>query len=203
MTDHDGARRSRRAFAWLRSAPLLELGLIVVGALLALALEDWQEARERTERDRVMLTMVSAELSANAERLSEDSRYHNAMLAPIMQSVRRMRQEGLFGLPEGWQGVRPIILTSAAYELALQNGTLARVPAKAALQLAEAYEQLDALERSRANVQLVTLQTDFQDGPRYLRLQAEGVRVERDGAASLAPVLENAVTVLDDAIDAL
>ena len=172
-----------------RAGVFFEFGLIIVGALLALALDDWRENAERAERDRVVLELVSTEMAANRSLLETGSTYHEDMMGPITESAARMVSDNVFSVPEGWTGVQPILLTRSAFDLAVNSGVLARMPADASLALSQVYEAMDDAERRRNNIQLVTLQTDFTDGVRYLRLQQEGVRSELEATRDLVPLL--------------
>ena len=150
---------------------LLEFAMIILGALLALALDDWRDQPERDERDRAVLVQLAAELVANEQRLERESQYHRDMVMPLQASHDRMLNEGEFRMPEGWQGFRPIILTRTAFDVAVMNGVLARVPPDTALALARVYEVSERSEERRNNVSLATIQTSFRDGVRYIRLQ--------------------------------
>ena len=186
----------RRALTFFRGAPLLELALIIVGALLALALEDWADEREKTERARTLLQLVVAEIETNHERLTKEIDYHRAMRLPIQQTVVELRDNNRFTLPEGWQGTRPIQLTRTAFELAVTSNALARLPAPTALEIADVYETMRRMEVAHNNNSLVTLQTDFTDGDRYLRLLSQAIDQEVRRSETLLPQLINAGTSL-------
>ncbi|MEL7296546.1 MAG: hypothetical protein AAGJ86_02730 [Pseudomonadota bacterium] len=182
----------RRALTFFRGAPLLELALIIVGALLALALEDWADEREKTQRARTLLQLVVAEIETNYDRLTTEIDYHRNMRLPIQQSVVELRDNNRFALPEGWQGTRPIQLTRTAFELAVTSNALARLPAPTALEIADVYETMRRMEVTHNNNSLVTLQTDFTDGDRYLRLLSQTIDGEVRRSETLLPQLANA-----------
>lgn len=175
-----------------RGGLLLEFAVIIVGALLALALDDWRDNREREARDRVVLEQLAAELSANRSALETESAYHREILDPIRTARLTMQNSGNFALPEDWEGIRPILLTRSAFDLAVMTGVLARVPADTALSLARTYEEAERAQERRGNVSLATLQTSFTDGVRWLRLQEQGVVEELESVERLVPLLERA-----------
>lgn len=178
-----------------RSRPgglLLEFTMIIVGAFLALALDDWRDRQERDERDQAVLVQVAAELAANGERLETESRYHRAMVGPIGEARQRMIDTGEFGFPEGWVGSQPILLTRTAFDVAVMNGVLARVPPETALSLARVYELGERGAVRRNNVSLATLQSSFTDGVRYLRLQEQAVITELETVDTLLPLIKEA-----------
>ncbi|MEM7765690.1 MAG: hypothetical protein AAF290_16615, partial [Pseudomonadota bacterium] len=98
--------------------------------------------------------------------------------------------------PEGWQGTRPIQLTRTAFELAVTSNALARLPAPTALEIADVYETMRRMEVAHNNNSLVTLQTDFTDGDRYLRLLSQAIDQEVRRSETLLPQLINAGTSL-------
>ena len=171
---------------------LLEFAMIILGALLALALDDWRDQQERDARDHAVLIQLEAELAANEQRLVEESRYHHDMREPIREARERMMNEGAFALPEGWQGGQPILLTRTAFDVAVMNGVLARMPPDTALSLAHVYEVAERGTVKRNNVNLAMLQSSFTDGVLYLRLQEQAILTEINNADTLLPLLREA-----------
>ena len=184
-------------FHWLRRLPVVEVLLLMIGAAVALALDDWREAGERAERDGEVIALLLAELESNRSRLLDEVAYHREIDKPMQAAWRRMSEEGVFAMPENWQGVLPIALTRTAFDLAAMTNTLARLPAETAIRLSRVYEEMEATERSRANVSLATWQTSFSDGVRYMRLQLGGVQMEIEAADRLVPLFEEAVAALE------
>ena len=111
-----------------------------------------------------------------------------------------MQVEGEFGLPEGWQGPQPILLTRTAFDLSVMTGVLARVSPEAALSWARVYEMVERGQQQRQNVSLATLQSSFRDGTRYLRLREQAIFVELENVEKLLPLLETAIQQVDEAI---
>ncbi len=176
---------------------LLEFAMIILGALLALALDDWRDQQERDERDQAVLVQLTAELVANEQRLAQESQYHRDMAAPLQESYDRMADEGEFRMPEGWTGYQPIILTRTAFDVAVMNGVLARVPPETALALGRVYEVAERSEVRRNNVGLATIQTSFRDGVRYIRPQQQAIIAETETADTLLPLIADARSRLE------
>ncbi len=202
-SSHGETHRSGRALgdaSRRRGGLLLEFAMIIIGALLALALDDWRDNQERDERDRAALVQLAAELETNQSLLATQSEYHRDMRGPIAEARERMQADGVFGMPEGWTGSQPILLTRTAFDLAVMSGVLTRVSPEAALSLARVYEMVERGQQRRQNVSLATLQSSFRDGTRYLRLQEQAIYVELENVDALLPLLEEAIREVDAAI---
>lgn len=166
--------------------------MIIIGALMALALDDWRDKEEREARDQIIIEQLVAELDANRSRLESEVVYHRDIIGPIREAGQRLANENAFALPEGWEGTKPILLTRTAFDLSVMTGALARLPPEWALDLSRAYESASRGQRLRENINLATVQTSFNDGARYLRLQEEAIRVELQTAETLIPLLRQA-----------
>lgn len=66
-----------------------------------------------------------------------------------------------------------------------------------ALALARVYEVAERSEERRNNVSLATIQTNFRDGVRYIRLQQEANIAEVQTADTLLPLIADARDRLD------
>jgi Tfp pilus assembly protein PilE len=67
-----------RWHAWLPKA-LFEAALIVLSVLLALAVDEWREDRQRAERAEVALRSIRAELQENLQSVERARANHLAM----------------------------------------------------------------------------------------------------------------------------
>ncbi|MEM6817681.1 MAG: hypothetical protein AAF578_02725 [Pseudomonadota bacterium] len=181
----------------IRRLPLAELALILIGAIVALGLEDWADERQEAENAVALLRLVNSELASNQSRIETEIPYHRSMLEPMAESLRSFGEGNDFSLPEGWQGTRPIALTKTAFRLAVSSNLLARLDPAVALEIASVYELMERSEVDEANTSLATLQTDFKDGDRYLRLLSYAIKEEVRRADLLLPKLASASELLD------
>lgn len=171
--------------------------------MVALGLEDWLDERQKTERAEALLLLVSTELASNRSKIAEEIEYHREMVEPLADRVRVFREDGEFSLPDGWEGTRPIALASTAFQLAVSSNLLARLEPTTALEIASVYELIERSEIDRANLSLATLQTDFRDGDRYLRLLSYAVVQEVSRADTLSTRLASASDLLEREITKL
>ncbi len=155
-----------------------EVFIVILGALVALAADDWQEANERAERDQQVLSMLKSELQTNLQHITDSGDYHQKMLKKIDQSIATLREENRFELPDGWQDEAEITTINSAFQVALLSGTLSRIDPQLALKLSSLYDELAAFDERRQQIDLSTIQTSFNDGNRYLTLKRVALGVE-------------------------
>jgi hypothetical protein len=173
-------RTVRRLPAWLPRA-LAEAFLIVLSVLLALAVDEWRDQRERSARVDTALRGIAAELRENAESVERARVNHLAMRDSLLvyearrgPPPARVYMSGLFN---------PGLVHAAAWQSASERGTTADMPYELLLALSQVYDHqaqyrtmgsalaqnimseafrygLEAVFRDRAK-SFITLQEDF------------------------------------------
>jgi len=157
--------------------------LLVAGALLALAVEEFRDARHRRTRERESVASIRNELRANVA-LVTSARAHHAFLVDTLEKLALKKQlpskqiymNGMFN---------PGLVTDVAWTLARESGALSDVPLATLLTVAGAYasqgryrqltDQMsaDILEQARRDgldatlrdnfTQFISLDTDFRN----------------------------------------
>ena len=176
---------------------LREFVIVIIGALIALAADDYQEASERAERDRQVLVMIQTELQANLDFIIEAGDYHSSIQPKWLESADLFAKEGNFTLPEGWQDTRQIESYNAAYQLAVINGTLSRITPESGIKLTRVYDEIANFDEERSQIALATIQSSFRDGTRYYTLRNVGLQLEIRYIDTMTPLLEEAITVVE------
>jgi hypothetical protein len=112
--------------------------LLVVGAALALAVEEWRDARAERRRVAAALVSIRAELLDNQGRV-ERARAHHLQMADTLSGYRARRE-----LPPErvyFGGVlRPALPLSTAWQTARETGALSGLPYSVVLAVAPVYE---------------------------------------------------------------
>ena len=140
---HPSAPVSRRAVRV--PAVVRDVLLVVRGAALALAVDEWRDARQRAERVRVALAGIRDELRENARRVETARARHRR----VSDTLGALAARGARPTPQVWMNpmFNPALVTSTAWQAARETGALAGMPLATVLRLAPAYE---AQERYRA-----------------------------------------------------
>ena len=143
---NDTARdRTSRLASW---RPARDILLVVLGAGLALAAEEWRDSRQRAARVRAALEGIATELREDSVRVTEARAWHwhvrDTLEAFARQKALPPREIYLYGM------FNPAKVSSIAWQAARETGALADMPLPTVLGLARAYE---AQERYRALAQ--------------------------------------------------
>ena len=180
-----------------RLSLLREFVIVIIGALIALAADDYQEASERAERDQQVLVMIKTELQANLDFISEAGDYHSRIQPKWLESADLFAKEGNFTIPDGWQDTRQIESYNAAYQLAVINGTLSRITPESGIKLTRVYDEIANFDEERSQIALATIQSSFRDGTRYYTLRNVGLQLEIRYIETMTPLLEEAINVVE------
>ena len=110
---------------------ILEVFSIVLGVLLALAVSEWQQARENEERASIALQNVQLELQANQEILT---RIHENNRQTIEKAQNSEDDEN-----ENLQFIPGVQVRSTAWETLLASGISVHIDYEVLLALSETY----------------------------------------------------------------
>jgi hypothetical protein len=118
--------------------------LVVLGAALALGVDEWRDAREKAARARTALAGIRDELRENARRVAAARRRH----VWVADTLGVLAARGATPAPSVYTNpmFNPALVTSTAWQAARETGALADLPLATVLRLAPAYE---AQERYR------------------------------------------------------
>jgi hypothetical protein len=120
------------------SAAVRDVLLVVLGAALALAAEEWRDARAERHRASLALASIRAELLDNRGRVERARVHHRSMadtLAAYQARGQRPPESVYFG------GVlQPALPLSTAWQTARETGALTALPYAVVLALAPVYE---------------------------------------------------------------
>jgi len=175
---NDIARDLEPRGRWRVPAAARDIMLLILGAALALAVEEWRDAHAERRRVAAALASIRAELLDNQQRV-EKARAHHLQMADTLSAYRARRQlppprvyfeSGVF---------QPALPLSTAWQTARETGALSGLPYSVVLAIAPVYE---AQARYRAVGDALT-QSIMVD------VQRRGVEpVLRDDFANFIPV---------------
>ena len=182
-------RRHRRALG--RS--LFEMLLVVISVLLALTLDNWREDREKAALTQSVLAALAQEIDANRGAINAALDYQDRMAIAFREAYEVFEKSGEFRFPDDARTRSAAVRFSrAAYDSAVIAQVLPRIGIDTVLKLSALYAEQSAYEDLLRTYASATIQTDFANGSRYLRLRsnqyAELAEVER----RMLPLLEAA-----------
>ena len=123
--------RRPRSREWIGRA-VFESGLIVLGLVGALLIDEWRDTRQRNERVQNALESVAAELHANRAALDK-------AVADNEQLIATLRQSEKTGVIYEGPILRRPSLSSVAWDAVRDGGTTSDVPHPVLMSLGRAY----------------------------------------------------------------
>jgi hypothetical protein len=136
--------------------------LLIGGALLALSVEEFRDARHRRARTRESINSIRSEIRANILLVAK-AREHHAFLVDTLQKLadaRRFPDKGIYTSSM----FAPANVTNVAWSLARESGTLADVPLTTVLLVATAYDMQDRYQLLGDGVAATTLEQARREG---------------------------------------
>lgn len=124
-------RREPRSREWIGRA-VFEAGLIVLGLVGALLIDEWRDTRQRNQRVQNALESVTAELRGNRDALDKSIEYNEQLMTTLRESAK----SGVM-----YQGpiLRRTPLSSVAWDAVRDAGVTSDVPHGLLMSLGSAY----------------------------------------------------------------
>lgn len=152
------SQRGPRSREWIGRAAF-EAGLIVLGLVGALLIDEWRDNRQRDQRVQTALQSLSAELHDNREALDTNLRNNEELIAKLRESEKT-------GLIYEGALLRRTPLSSVAWEAVRDAGVAADVPHTTLMALGRAYS---AQASYLADLGVFSTYLYTYDGPRSFR----------------------------------
>jgi hypothetical protein len=125
---------------WAKQIPR-DVILIVLGALLAFAAEEWRDARQRRSRVSTALMSIRDELRANLALVTRAREHHMFLADTLGKLASQHLQPSIEIYANGM--FNPAIVTNSAWHAARETGALGDIPLAVVLAIAPAYEAQD------------------------------------------------------------
>ena len=137
---------------------------VVLGVLLALAVNAWREDGVHHVQVDVALQTIRREIAANRELLTERLPYHQSMRDSLRALVGRTRGQttpGGLQVIKTWQGVQPTRLVDDAWHTAGATGLLQYMPYPLVLELSQTYSTQNRLQDVNRGLATVVYSPSF------------------------------------------
>jgi hypothetical protein len=118
---------------WFRREPIdlgelaVETIAVLLGVLIALAIDGWHENRQDARVVGSADAAVRGEIAANRRAVAAHARRLEAMAARMDAAPATPAARPCMGYP-GWAGAEPPLLLDTAYEVAVATGAMAKMP---------------------------------------------------------------------------
>jgi hypothetical protein len=182
-----GARSTRPR--WLGQVPR-DVILIVLGATLAFASEEWRTARQRSTRVDITVASLRDELKVNRELVTV-ARDHHRQMSDTLGKLLALHLRPDVGIYSNgmWN---PALVTSTAWQAARETGALGDLPLATVLGIAPAYEVQDRYRAATEAMSAAIMNDVRRDGmDAVLRDRfAQFVPLDADYASREAHLLE-------------
>ena len=131
--------------AWFERAPInlgelaVETIAVVIGILLALAIDGWFDARKDRETVDSALQSIRAEIARNREAALKHQRHLDAMAAAMERDNPADAAPRPCSAWKGWMGIQEPMLLDTSYNVAIVTQALAKMPFAQASRIGEIY----------------------------------------------------------------
>lgn len=171
MLQAEAERASAGPMASRARRVLAEVSLIVIGVLLALALDSWRERKAQIATLQGLLTQVVDEVRSNRVACADAIPFHREAEAAYGAASDLLRLEGRFEQPEvAAQGARELRLSDAAFEALLNSSVVEQLPPDVLIKLSAVYQEQERYTTRNQVYFATVLATDLMDGFRFFRL---------------------------------
>lgn len=193
------ARHAER-HGWQRL--VFEVALLVASAMLALAVNDWNNDRERARLAHRVLLELKSEIEQNRQAVDGVLGYHEKMRENFRASREALAKGEAWEYPAEFEGLNQILFQRTAYDAALQSQTLPHLESPTLSALSALYTQQDEYTQNLRLYAAATLQTDDKDSRRDLRLTEYCFRQMASSERKLAGLLEKAAAAVATELNA-
>ena len=147
-----------------------EIILVVIGILLALQINNWNEAKKVEETKVKTLALIKEELLSNQQSIDNVFEYH-IMVRDTLQHLKIPEtEEDLKGQLGFWRGLRIFRLRDASFQTAVQAGTTKDLDIDLVQKLNALYTAQEAYNNFGATASSSLYQKDFSDITNFRKL---------------------------------
>ncbi|RNC92072.1 MAG: hypothetical protein ED555_02900 [Allomuricauda sp.] len=161
---------SENSFSRYLLYALGEIILVVIGILLALQINNWNEVKKIEENKRKTLALIKKELLSNQKSVDNVFEYH-IMVRDTLQKLKIPETEDeVKAQMSFWRGLRIFRLRDAAFQTAVQAGTTKDLNVDLVEELNALYTSQEAYNNFGATASSTLYQKDFSDIKNFKKL---------------------------------
>jgi len=176
---------------------LFEMLLLVASVLLAFAVNDWSNARERQKLALRVLEDLQREISLNQHAISDALGYHEQMSKSLHAAREQLAAGGAWDYPPEFEGLHEILFQRAAFDSAMLSQTLPHLSVNTLAAVSALYTQQDQYTQNLHLYAAATLQSDNKDALRDLRLTENCLKQMARDERQLMPLMQTALSAVN------
>jgi len=147
--------------SWLPRV-LVESVFIIFSVLVALAVDEWREARSNREQAAQAESAILEELRSNRALVDEALRYHSSLVDTLIAYARDARTPTVQTFPSGF--VAPAQLSHTAWVSASETGALSHMDYHTVLRLSNLYAQQERYAEQGRSIGQLLYQEIYRGG---------------------------------------
>ena len=155
---------------------LFEATFVVLGVILALAANEWRQARADQEASRRALAAILEEIQANRDAVAVAMEYHHGLIAMLTAEHENEWTPTPSQFPRGF--ISPARTSRTAWDSASETGVLAKLDYANVVELSRVYAQQERYEFQARSVGEIIYGAIFHGG-------AEGIAHNHRNLASI------------------
>lgn len=188
------SRHGGERHGWQRL--VIEIVLLIASAMLALAVDDWNDDRARGRLAGRVLLELKVEVEQNRKAIDDVLGYHEQMRESFHKSREALAKGETWEYPAAFDGLNQILFQRAAYDAALLSQTLPHLDSRTLSALSVLYTQQEEYTQNLRMFAAATLQTDDKDSSRDLRLTENCFKQMAAAERRMIGLLDKAATAI-------
>lgn len=141
---------------------LFEAGFVVLGVLLALAANEWRQARADDEQSRQALVTIVEELKANRTAISASMEYHTGLMQVLWAEHEDDWVPSMRDFSRGF--IFPARVSRTAWDSASETGAIAKTDFSLVVEISGIYAQQERYEAQARSIGEVIYGELFRGG---------------------------------------
>lgn len=141
---------------------MFEAAFVVLGVVLALAANEWRQARVQAHEARDAITEIIAELDANRAAVAQSMAYHSTLLDTLQTYEAPDQRPSIRLFPRGF--IAPASIFSTAWTSASETGALTHADFADVLHLSRAYALQEDYTEQASNIGQLIYQDLYRGG---------------------------------------
>lgn len=163
------------------AALVLEIFSVTLSVLVALAIGNWHEERQRRKQVDQALHAIAAECEGNRRMLERRLAYYLEVRNDIQRAIEEQGPDGSLSALEKWRGLQPVMLRDSAYHTAIATEAFSHMDFTLAGAISQVYSLHEFYRTFLDKIMDQMLAGRFENLGMIQRIMEELTAITRDG----------------------